>query len=84
MPYPFEQAEERNRTLWDEIAPVHLKAYQEVGRLRAGGITLDELEVQEIGDVRGKTLLHLQCHIGTDTLSWARLGAIVTGMDFSP
>ena len=37
-----------------------------------------------MGDVRGKTLLHLQCHFGIDTLSWARLGAIVTGADFSP
>src|SRR3990170_6485715 len=37
-----------------------------------------------MGDVSGKTLLHLQCHFGQDTLSWARLGADVTGVDFSP
>ncbi len=37
----------------------------------------------ELGDVSGKSLLHLQCHIGTDTLSWARSGAVVTGVDFS-
>ena len=37
----------------------------------------------ELGDVDGKSLLHLQCHIGTDTLSWARLGATVTGVDLS-
>jgi SAM-dependent methyltransferase len=36
-----------------------------------------------VGEVHGKTLLHLQCHIGTDTLSWARAGAIATGVDFS-
>jgi 23S rRNA G2069 N7-methylase RlmK/C1962 C5-methylase RlmI len=36
-----------------------------------------------LGDVRGLELLHLQCHIGTDTLSLARLGAKVTGLDFS-
>ena len=36
------------------------------------------------GEVTGKTLLHSQCHIGTDTLSWAKLGATVTGLDFSP
>lgn len=36
-----------------------------------------------VGEVGGKTLLHSQCHIGTDTLSWARLGAKVTGIDFS-
>src|SRR5207245_4913253 len=38
----------------------------------------------ELGDVRGRTLLHLQCHFGLDTLSWARRGALVTGADFSP
>ena len=84
MPQSLEHAEENNRALWDEIAPVHFNAYREVDILRGGGIALDELELQEVGDVRGKTLLHLQCHIGTDTLSWARLGAIVTGVDFSP
>jgi SAM-dependent methyltransferase len=41
-------------------------------------------EIELIGDVTGKTLLHLQCHFGIDTLSWARLGAKVTGADFSP
>jgi SAM-dependent methyltransferase len=77
------QAEQTNQALWDEIAPVHFKAYKEVDILRRGGISLDELELAEIGDVTGKTLLHLQCHIGTDTLSWARQGALVTGVDFS-
>ena len=43
-----------------------------------------ELDREELGDVRGLSLLHLQCHIGLDTLSWARLGAKVTGLDFSP
>jgi SAM-dependent methyltransferase len=38
----------------------------------------------ELGDVRGRSLLHLQCHFGMDTLAWARLGAAVTGVDFSP
>jgi SAM-dependent methyltransferase len=78
-----ERAEQCNRDLWDETAPVHFKAYREVDLLRAGGIALDEIELEEVGDVRGKTLLHLQCHIGTDTLSWARRGAVVTGVDFS-
>ena len=41
-------------------------------------------EIEIVGDVAGKTLLHLQCHFGIDTLSWARLGARVTGADFSP
>jgi len=75
--------EERNQELWDELAPVHFKAYREVEMLRAGGVCLDEIELADLGDVRGVTLLHLQCHIGTDTLSWARRGAAVTGVDFS-
>jgi ubiquinone/menaquinone biosynthesis C-methylase UbiE len=79
----FEQAEKCNQELWDEIAPIHAKAYKEVDILKEGGIVLDEIELREIGEVEGKTLLHLQCHIGTDTLSWARQGATVTGVDFS-
>jgi len=78
------KAEQTNLKLWDEIAPVHYRAYEEVDVLRRGGIALDSSEIEELGDVTGKRLLHLQCHIGTDTLSWARLGAHVTGVDFSP
>lgn len=83
MQISSEQAEQGNQALWDEVAPVHFKAYQEVDILRGGGSALDEIELREIGEVAGKTMLHLQCHIGTDTLSWARQGAIVTGIDFS-
>lgn len=83
MPNPLVPAEQTNQALWDEIAPVHARAYEEVALLREGGISLDEIELREVGEVRGKTLLHLQCHIGTDTLSWARQGAVVTGVDFS-
>lgn len=43
-----------------------------------------KLDAEELSDVRGLSLLHLQCHIGLDTLSWARLGAAATGLDFSP
>jgi 2-polyprenyl-3-methyl-5-hydroxy-6-metoxy-1,4-benzoquinol methylase len=82
-PLSPQDAEKKNRALWDEIAPVHLKAYKEVALLREGAEVLDEIELREIGDVRGKTMLHLQCHIGTDSLAWARHGAIVTGLDFS-
>jgi len=77
------QAEKNNQALWDELAPVHYESYAEMDILRKGGVCLDEIELAELGDVRGKSLLHLQCHIGTDTLSWARLGANVTGVDFS-
>ena len=49
----------------------------------AGHQKIQQRDIDEMGDVRGKTLLHLQCHFGLDTLSWARLGARVTGLDFS-
>jgi SAM-dependent methyltransferase len=65
--------------------PYHLRSptYDVPGFLR-GRSTLDRVEIEEVGNVRGKKLLHLQCHIGLDTLSWARRGAAVTGVDFSP
>ena len=83
QPSNNQDAEQRNQARWDEIAPVHLKAYKEVALLREGAEVLDEIELREVGDVAGKSLLHLQCHIGSDTLAWARHGAVVTGVDFS-
>ena len=77
------QAETSNRVLWDEMARVHIAAYAEVDLLRRGEEILDPVELRELGDVRGKTMLRLQCHTGTDTLAWARRGAVVTGVDFS-
>jgi hypothetical protein len=77
------QAEESNRALWDELARVHIGAYKEVELLRRGEEILDPVELREIGDVRGKTMLHLQCHIGTDSLAWTRRGAVMPGVDFS-
>jgi SAM-dependent methyltransferase len=74
-----------NRALWDAWTAVHETGeFYGLAAFREGGIRLHEDEVAAIGDVRGRTLLHLQCHFGIDTLSWARLGARVTGVDFSP
>ncbi len=75
-------AENGNKILWNELAPVHLKSYK-MDRLKQGGHLLDDIQVSEVGKVVGKSLLHLQCHIGTDSLSWSRLGASVTGVDLS-
>jgi SAM-dependent methyltransferase len=73
-----------NRRHWDEAAEMHLRGnVYGVEDFRAGGCRLHRIEVEELGDVRGKSLLHLQCHFGLDTLSWARRGAKVTGVDFS-
>lgn len=52
-------------------------------RVRAGGTSLHPFEIEELGDVRGRSLLHLQSHIGTESASWARLGAQVTAVDYS-
>lgn len=76
---------EANRRLWDHLTPIHAAtAVYDVESFKRGKCTLHPLEVQEVGDVGGKRLLHLQCHFGLDTLSWARRGAQVTGADFSP
>jgi SAM-dependent methyltransferase len=65
--------------------PLHVASeFYDVERFRAGGSTLRPFELEEVGDVTGKRLLHLQCHFGLDTLSWARRGASVVGLDFSP
>ena len=80
---PYEQARDGNRTLWDEITPVHLQSYG-VERFLAGERWLPETILEEVGPVQGRSLLHLQCHFGLDTLAWARRGADVTGVDFSP
>ena len=75
---------EINRTNWNERTPVHAaSAFYDVEGFRAGRMTLNEIVRREVGDVPGKTLLHLQCHFGMDTMSWARLGAKATGVDFS-
>ncbi|WP_245594292.1 class I SAM-dependent methyltransferase [Actinospica robiniae] len=73
-----------NRANWNQRVPIHAasRAYDLTGFV-ADGRQLPAFEVEELGDVAGKSLLHLQCHIGTDTLSWARAGATVTGLDFS-
>lgn len=80
---------ELNRALWNERATLHGQdAYYDVEGFLAGRSSLSERELDEVraavGDVRGLDLLHVQCHFGLDTLSFGRLGAHVTGLDFSP
>jgi SAM-dependent methyltransferase len=76
---------ELNRRHWDEATVLHTRGnVYGVEDFKRGACRLHRLEREEVGDVRGKRLLHLQCHFGIDTLSWARRGAQVTGVDFSP
>ena len=80
-----DQYREANRARWDESVAVHAASeFYGVDRFLAGESTLLPLDLDEVGDVAGKSLLHLQCHFGLDTLSWARLGAEVVGVDFAP
>lgn len=80
-----------NRANWDERVPVHLSAYDVDGFVadpgRISTVVRDDLALMRphlsSGTCEGLSLVHLQCHIGLDTLSWARLGATVTGVDFS-
>ena len=73
-----------NNALWEEWTAIHeTSSFYDLEGFKAGGSRLRTYEVDEVGEVTGKSLLHLQCHFGIDTLSWARLGARVTGADFS-
>ena len=70
--------------MWDERVPIHLESdFYNLDGFRVSQDALRGFEIDEVGEVNGKRLLHLQCHLGTDTLSWARRGAAVTGLDFS-
>src|ERR1700758_2715584 len=74
-----------NRRNWDERAAIHARDVTgdyRLDRFRAGEDALHAIEAAELGDIAGKRVLHLQCHIGRDTLCLARRGAIAPGLDF--
>ena len=75
-----------NRAHWDDKAEFNLRAWDVEGFVSDPGklSTIVQADRHEVGDVQGRSLIHLQCHFGLDTLSWARLGAEVTGVDFAP
>jgi SAM-dependent methyltransferase len=82
----MDEALRSNRELWDAWTKIHIGSdFYDVESFRNGErpIRVADYERDEVGSVEGRTLLHLQCHFGLDTLSWARLGATVTGVDFS-
>jgi SAM-dependent methyltransferase len=80
-----DQAFEANLAMWDEMTGVHITSdFYDVDGFIEGGLTLHGFEPGELGSVRDCSLIHLQCHLGLDSMSWARLGAQVTGLDFSP
>jgi len=75
---------EINKNLWNQKVAVHLNTeLYDMESFMAGRNSLDEATLQLLGDVKGKSILHLQCHFGQDSLSLARMGAKVTAVDLS-
>lgn len=73
-----------NLEAWNQMARIHAASPEyRLAEFRAGANVLKPIELREVGDVRGKSMLHMQCHFGLDTMSWARMGANITGVDFS-
>lgn len=75
---------EINRQSWNKKADIHINtAFYDVDGFIKGKNSLKDIELSLLGDINGKSILHLQCHFGQDTLSLARMGANVTGVDLS-
>ncbi len=75
---------EANKHLWNQRTAVHKdSAFYDLAGFKAGVNVLTPIELNEIGDVKGKSLLHLQCHFGMDTMSFSRMGAKCVGVDLS-
>lgn len=75
---------ESNKILWDKRAALHVDSdFYDMKSFREGASSLKPIEMDLLGDIKGKSILHLQCHFGQDSLSMARMGAKVTGLDIS-
>ncbi len=73
-----------NKKWWNSVISIHASSkLYDLPRFKKGKSSLQSIELEEVGNVKGKTLLHLMCHFGMDSLSWVREGAITTGVDFS-
>ncbi|GAA0739954.1 class I SAM-dependent methyltransferase [Gaetbulibacter jejuensis] len=75
---------ETNKATWNEKTKIHVESgMYDLEAFKNGASSLMPYELKALGDVNGKSLLHLQCHFGQDTLSWSRLGANCVGVDIS-
>lgn len=73
-----------NKDLWNQRTALHKdSSFYNLAGFKAGENVLKPIELNELGDVKRKKMLHLQCHFGMDSLNWAKLGADVTGIDLS-
>ena len=75
---------EINRQSWNNRTDTHLKSeFYDLQNFIKGKTSLNSIELELLGDIKGKTILHLQCHFGQDTISLSRLGAEAVGVDLS-
>jgi SAM-dependent methyltransferase len=75
---------EINRRSWNDRVDAHLNsAFYDLEGFLKGNTSLNEIEINLLGDIKDKSVLHLQCHFGQDTISLERQGAKVTGVDLS-
>ena len=75
---------EINRESWNNRTDTHLKSeFYDLKDFLKGNTSLNDIELSLLGDIKGKSVLHLQCHFGQDSISLSRLGAEVTGVDLS-
>ncbi len=73
-----------NKESWNKQTPIHIASdFYDVPNFLKGKNSLNSIELELLGDVSGKNILHLQCHFGQDSISLARLGAKVTAVDLS-
>ena len=73
-----------NKDGWNKRTQIHKDStFYDLQSFKDGKSSLNKIELEELGNVQGKSILHLQCHFGMDTLSLAKLGADVTGVDLS-
>lgn len=73
-----------NKTTWNNKVKAHAKSdMYNLEDFKKGKSSLMAYELEALGDVKGKNLLHLQCHFGQDTMSWSRMGAKCVGVDLS-
>jgi SAM-dependent methyltransferase len=73
-----------NKQTWNNKVDVHVASdFYNVTDFLNGKNSVPKIDLELLGDVKGKSILHLQCHFGQDTLSLARLGAKCTGVDLS-
>ena len=80
----LDKAFNTNRETWNKKVGVHaISDFYDLDGFKKGTSSLNSFELQALSEVSGKSLLHLQCHFGQDTLSWQRMGARCTGVDIS-